>query len=60
MKKARICGVKKIEAIIFEKKVWWGKYPNELKAYLDIWPQGYKTFFMLNSTEHEIYPAHKC
>ena len=22
--------------------------------------QGYKTFFMLNSTEHEIYPAHKC
>ena len=25
-----------------------------------IWPQGYKTFFMLNSTEHEIFPAHKC
>ena len=23
-------------------------------------PQGYKTFFMLNSAEHEIYPAHKC
>ena len=23
-------------------------------------PQGYKTFFMLNSNEHEIYPAHKC
>ena len=22
-------------------------------------PQGYKTFLMLNSTEHEIYPAHK-
>ena len=22
-------------------------------------PQGYKTFFMLNSTEHAIYPAHK-
>ena len=21
---------------------------------------GYKTFFVLNSTEHEIYPAHKC
>ena len=21
--------------------------------------QGYKTFFMLNSAEHEIYPAHK-
>ena len=24
------------------------------------WPRGYKTFFMLNSAEHEIYPAHKC
>ena len=23
-------------------------------------PPGYKTFFMLNSAEHEIYPAHKC
>ena len=22
--------------------------------------EGYKTFFMLNSAEHEIYPAHKC
>ena len=22
--------------------------------------RGYKTFFMLNSAEHEIYPAHKC
>ena len=24
------------------------------------WPRGYKTFFVLNSAEHEIYPAHKC
>ena len=23
------------------------------------WPHGYKTFFMLNSTEHEIYPTRK-
>ena len=23
-------------------------------------PRGYKTFFMLNSAEHEIYPAHMC
>ena len=23
-------------------------------------PPGYKTFSMLNSAEHEIYPAHKC
>ena len=26
----------------------------------EIRPQGYNTFFMLNSTEHEIFPAHKC
>ena len=24
------------------------------------WPRNYKTFFMLNSTEHETVPAHKC
>ena len=27
---------------------------------LEAWPHGYKTFFMLNSAEHEIYPTHKC
>ena len=26
----------------------------------ETWPRGYKTFFMLNSVEHEIFPAHKC
>ena len=26
----------------------------------ETWSRGYKTFFMLNSAEHEIYPAHKC
>ena len=31
-----------------------------LIALLLSWPRGYKTFFMLNSNEHEIYPAHKC
>ena len=25
-----------------------------------VWPRGYKTIFMLNSAEHEIFPAHKC
>ena len=25
----------------------------------EIWPRGYKTFFMLNSIEHEILNAHK-
>ena len=26
----------------------------------ETWPGGYKTFSMLSSAEHEIYPAHKC
>ena len=25
-----------------------------------IWHWGYKTFFMLNSAEHEMFPVHKC
>ena len=27
---------------------------------IGVWPQDYETFSMLNSAEHEIYPAHKC
>ena len=39
--------------------------PDMMPADLDVpvyktWPRGYKTFFMLNSAEHKIYPAHKC
>ena len=26
---------------------------------VEIWPRGYKTFFMLNSAEHEIFSANK-
>ena len=26
----------------------------------DFWARGYKTFFMLNSAEHEIFSANKC
>ena len=26
---------------------------------LSAWPRGYKTFFKLNSAEHEIFPANK-
>ena len=28
--------------------------------YIHTWPRGYITFFILNSAEHDIYPAHKC
>ena len=33
---------------------------QELALNVSNWPRGYKTFFMLISTEHEIFPAHKC
>ena len=29
-----------------------------LKVHTESWPWGYKTFFMLNSAENKIYPAH--
>ena len=31
-----------------------------LRRWRQPWARGYKTFFMLNSTEHEIFPAHIC
>ena len=40
----------------------WGRVVRETTACLALLtrPRGYKTFFMLNSTEHEIFPARKC
>ena len=32
------------------------RWPNQRE---ETWPRGYKTFFFLNSTEHEISDAHK-
>ena len=37
--------------------VWYGDNGIDLSAL--IWSQGYKTFFMFNSAEHEICPANK-
>ena len=40
----------------------WGTFrmTTEVSSKLNmIWPRGYKTFFMLNSGEHEILNAHK-
>ena len=33
------------------------KKDSDQPAHLMTWPRGYKTFFMLNSTEHELCPA---
>ena len=33
---------------------------ENVKLSAKIRPRDYKTFFVLNSTEHEIFPAHKC
>ena len=46
----------------FLDKVSSGDWQGTVKrAILDAdWPRGCKTIFMLNSTEHEIFPADKC
>ena len=36
------------------------RHGDNLNRTNQVWPRGYKTFFMLNSTEHEFFPAHKC
>ena len=47
--------------------ILWIIFCPELPAFYDAqahltghWPRGYKTFSMLNSAEHDIYPAHMC
>ena len=35
-------------------------FEPHLRHYIVSWPQGYTTFFMLNSSEHKIYHAHNC
>ena len=32
---------------------------DNYEAYQHTWPRGYKTFFMLNSTDHDISTAHE-
>ena len=49
--------------IFYFQHAFWSNLPNligdyHIHSYLVAWPQGYKTFSMLNSAEHEIYPAH--
>ena len=36
------------------------KHYSLIRGYFEIRPRGYKTFFKLNSTVHEICPAHRC
>ena len=46
--------------LCFEKKIDTAASNREAVNNFEIWPRGYKTFFMLNSVEHKIFPAHKC
>ena len=43
---------------------YFGREKNKKKQFYswntEDWPRDYKFFFMLNSTEHEIFPARKC
>ena len=34
--------------------------PDQTAPLGEVLSRGFKTFFILNSSEHEIYPAHKC
>ena len=36
-----------------------GFFPTKKNKIKEPWPQGYKTFFMLNSIEHEVLNIHK-
>ena len=48
------------ESIFLSLSLTWIPSSDKNSVYLDktIWSQDYKTFFMLISTVHEIYPAH--
>ena len=37
----------------------WDRRTSRGEEKREPWPQGYKTFFMLNSVAHEIFPANK-
>ena len=41
-----------------KKRQWYNTFENIMLINLP-WPRGYKTFFMLNSIEHEILNAHE-
>ena len=45
---------KENEVIAIRIIVLWVKSPVYAYQYFAIWPRGYKTFFVLNSAEHEI------
>ena len=47
--------VKIVEVLFF-----YIKGPATITLYISKQVRGYKTFFRLSSTEHEIFPAHKC
>ena len=54
------CGKKKetfpVGGIFLKERIW---LQEELILSFKIWPRVYKTFFVLNSVEHEILNAHK-
>ena len=52
MGKDWICKISPIQFINIKTEI---QYYTDTKA----WPRGYKTFFVLNSVEHEILNAHK-
>ena len=46
--------------IFFKYNYYYTEQKKKRNTKFGIRPRGYKTFFTLNSTEHETFPAHKC
>ena len=57
---SRLYGSNESHNICMYERIW--KNPciiHFTQFYLENWPRGYKTFFMLNSVEHEIVNVYK-
>ena len=52
--------MKTAEMQLMCKNDWISDHINVMFIFLLTIPRGYKTFFVLNSADHEIYLAHKC
>ena len=56
--------MKEILPLKYTPKIWFNfslrKFLYLMQSVSSMRRQGYKTFFMLNSDEHENFPAHKC
>ena len=60
--KRKLCMLLQAPSLLkfFHAQLSWARFILLINVKMPLQARGYKTFFMLNSAEHEIYPAHKC